>query len=685
MLYVGDIIQKINPIVIPDLEETLTLAEESRSKMLLKHKDNMMQEKIKQIDTTPIDYAALNKLYKDFETRPTNVEVPKELPKVSMVNTSLKKLKYHLANFDVVVKERTTPTAITEGTWGFKHTKACFRDEIIPFAVEQHRVESKTFEVKMNQALNENERLLEQVMSKDIVNLIVNSSMDFASVNVHECEKCLKLETELQKDFVEKEIYDKLFKRFTTLEKHCISLEVDTQLNQEIFQRDNSISNQSAPSFDQLFELNELKAQSQEKDMVIKKLKERIKSLSGNMDKDKIKQDLEEIETINIELDHRVTKLIAENEHLKHTYKQLYDSIKPARVRSKEQCADLTNQVNLKSVEISDLNACLQEKVLVITTLKDELRKLKGKDLANNEVTHHPSDPEINTEPITPKLLNKRSAHSAYIKHTQEEAAVLRDLVDHIKANNPLDPTLEYACKYAKLIQELLTKISKTCPSLNNSGEQLVAVTPMNNNKKVRFTDPVTSSRNTIPKRTFTSNLASNKFMLSSPGVKPSTSASGSQPSGNTKKDKIRQTRSSTQKIKVEAHPRKVKSSLKNKDHVVAPKGTAHVQHFKLNANSELKCVKNKQREKFGNQHERCWRPTGRTFTIVGNACPLTRITTTTEAPLRKPVVLDNETSKAAVTLVYSRKPRNSKTNVPVSKSKVLQYVSANKKEPSKS
>ncbi|GKC04376.1 hypothetical protein Tco_0995986 [Tanacetum coccineum] len=40
--------------------------------------------------------------------------------------------------------------------------------------------------------------------------------------------------------------------------------------------------------------------------MVIKKLKERIKSLSGKMDKDKIKQDFEEIETINIELDHRV-------------------------------------------------------------------------------------------------------------------------------------------------------------------------------------------------------------------------------------------------------------------------------------------------------------------------------------------------------------------------------------------
>nr|GEY54757.1 hypothetical protein [Tanacetum cinerariifolium] len=47
-------------------------------------------------------------------SRPTKVEVPKELPKVSMVNTSLKKLKHYLASFDVVVKEKTMATAITE-------------------------------------------------------------------------------------------------------------------------------------------------------------------------------------------------------------------------------------------------------------------------------------------------------------------------------------------------------------------------------------------------------------------------------------------------------------------------------------------------------------------------------------------------------------------------------------------
>nr|GFC25342.1 hypothetical protein [Tanacetum cinerariifolium] len=63
----------------------------------------------------------------------TIVEVPRELPKVSMVNSCLKKLKFYLASFDTVVKERTTATAITEGTWGFEHTKTCFRDDIIPF------------------------------------------------------------------------------------------------------------------------------------------------------------------------------------------------------------------------------------------------------------------------------------------------------------------------------------------------------------------------------------------------------------------------------------------------------------------------------------------------------------------------------------------------------------------------
>ncbi|GKF63579.1 hypothetical protein Tco_0187027, partial [Tanacetum coccineum] len=68
-------------------------------------------------------------------------------------------------------------------------------------------------------------------------------------------------------------------------------------------------------------------------------------------------------------------------------------------------------------------------------------------------------------------------------------------------------------------------------------------------------------------------------------------------------------------------------------------------------------------------------RPTGRTFTIVGNACPLTRITTTNKVPSRKPIVLDSESSKHVVKLVYSRKPRKNKNTESVSKTKVVQIV----------
>ncbi|GJX80451.1 retrovirus-related pol polyprotein from transposon TNT 1-94 [Tanacetum coccineum] len=532
--------------------ETLMLAEESHSKMLLKQQDLIVVEK--KVNTKPIDYVALNKISQDFDKlfvpqtelsakrafwsknsmnssnpspscTPSKVEVLKKLPKVSLVNTSLKKLKYHLADFDNVVKERTTATSITEGTWGS----------------------------------------------------------------------------------VTRERYGHM------------------------------------------------------------KLKERIKSLSGNMNVDKVKIDMDEIETLNIELDHRVSKLVAKNEHLKQTYKQLYDSIKPARIRSKEQCDGLINQVNQKCMKISDLNAKLQEQGLIVTDLKNDLRKLKGKALVNDVVTKHTIEPEmlkIDVEPITPKLLNKKTAHSAYIKHTQEKAIVLRDLVEH----------------------ELLTNISKTCPSINNTCDKLVAVTTKNKDKRVRLTEPVTSSRNTNTKTDLSSNLVSNKPVLSSTGVRPATSASGSQPLVNTKKDKIQQPPRSNLKNKVEAHPRKVKSGLNNKNCVVELKGTASVHLSKPNTNSDLICVKYNGCMLFDN-HDLCVNARVKSKSakkISKRKCPLTRITTTTKVPPRKSIALETEAPKPVVTLVYSRKPRKSRMHGPVSKPKIVKSLTANNKEPIK-
>ncbi|GJT74577.1 integrase, catalytic region, zinc finger, CCHC-type containing protein [Tanacetum coccineum] len=94
-----------------------------------------------------------------------------------------------------------------------------------------------------------------------------------------------------------------------------------------------------------------------------------------------------------------------------------------------------------------------QEKKFWYYNLKDDLRKLKGKALVDNVVMKHTIDPEmlkIDVEPITPKLLNKRTAHSTYIKHTQEEATIIRDLVDQdTKISKPV-VTLVYLRKPRK-------------------------------------------------------------------------------------------------------------------------------------------------------------------------------------------------------------------------------------------
>nr|GFD30880.1 hypothetical protein [Tanacetum cinerariifolium] len=58
--YDGNVIEKTSAVMIPDSEETLMLAEESRSTMFLKQKDPIMLEK--NVSITPVDYAVLNQL-----------------------------------------------------------------------------------------------------------------------------------------------------------------------------------------------------------------------------------------------------------------------------------------------------------------------------------------------------------------------------------------------------------------------------------------------------------------------------------------------------------------------------------------------------------------------------------------------------------------------------------------------
>ncbi|GJZ66680.1 hypothetical protein Tco_0623376 [Tanacetum coccineum] len=183
-------------------------------------------------------------------------------------------------------------------------------------------------------------------------------------------------------------------------------------------------------------------------------------------------------------------------------------------------------------------------------SIKNDLRKLKGKEISDNvaQVSNATTIAlemyKLDLVILAPKVKNKREAHEYYLKHTMEQAAILREVVEQAKSRNPLDSASYSACMYVRLIQELLGYVRDTCPVIHTPSKKLVAVTPINKKKTDRFADTITSSGN-IPKVT-------NRPLLSSAGVNPSTSTSGSEPSGNTKNDRISRTPISNEKNKVE-------------------------------------------------------------------------------------------------------------------------------------
>ncbi|GJW47714.1 integrase, catalytic region, zinc finger, CCHC-type containing protein [Tanacetum coccineum] len=428
---------------------------------------------------------------------PVKVEVPSELPKVSLVNASLKKLKFHLAQFDSVVKKRTTPDARTEGEWGFEHTKAVFNNEIIPFlkslkdifnvfdrdllneimevqtvfdqmdaVVQQFSVDKQCLEIAKKELFLENDRLLQQIMSQDVLLTVMNSmSLLGESVNMDgkRKESC-NLEAELLKS---QNAFNDLLKRYSQLERHLYSLYVQNE----------------------------------------------------------------------------------------------------------------------------DLKAQIQDKVFVITSLKNDLRKIKGKEIVDIVAqipfanTIFPGMFKLDIEPLTPRLLQNRDAHIDYLKYTQEQADILRKIVEQAKAKQPLDKELD---------------------------------------------------------------LASEKGLLSHPaqGLKCSTS-------------------------------------------------NVHdmcLLDFVENVNSHAKTAKKHKKQNIWKSTGHVfievgfkWKPTGRTFTIVGNSCPLTRITSANVVPPKKTPFnffpLRSKTQKPELKF-YSRKPKNVKNLGSSKKAKIVESKNANHSEP---
>ncbi|GJZ34804.1 reverse transcriptase domain-containing protein [Tanacetum coccineum] len=370
-LHDGAVISKTHVAMhVIDDEERLILEEDSRSKMFEKAKDPEVIEN--KISHKLIDYEKLNSLIEDFETcfspqqelsaeqafwfhtfnptiepsysPPVILDVPSELPKVSLVNTILKKLKFHLTQFDSVLKKMITPSALEEDLLN-EITEVQTVFDQMETAVQQFSVDKKCLEIAKKETLLEIDRLLHKIMSQEVMLNVMNSTFlnnDIVNMKMQKCdscEKCLNLDAELSKS---KQAYNDLLKNHSQLEQHCISLKVSMQLKQEVFQNDEFCINQNVVNIKEYFEINDLKAQLQDKGTTI--------------------------------------------------WKEIVENV-----------------VHTPSA----------------TTIAPGMFKL---DL----------------EPLPPRLLQNREVHIAYLRNTQEQANILREIVEQAKAKQPLDSELDY-------------------------------------------------------------------------------------------------------------------------------------------------------------------------------------------------------------------------------------------------
>nr|GFB98268.1 hypothetical protein [Tanacetum cinerariifolium] len=102
-----------------------------------------------------------------------------------------------------------------------------------------------------------------------------------------------------------------------------------------------------------------------------------------------------------------------------------------------------------------------KEKVLVITALKEQLHKLKGKAVLTEVVSLNPIDPKllkVDAAPLVLKLRKNRTAYTDYIRQTLDEAATLKEIVESERLLSPLNTSLDYA--YSKATSFVINSVS---------------------------------------------------------------------------------------------------------------------------------------------------------------------------------------------------------------------------------
>ncbi|GJU49527.1 retrovirus-related pol polyprotein from transposon TNT 1-94 [Tanacetum coccineum] len=181
-------------------------------------------------DSNIIWYSQYLQESQDAVIQDTNSSAPNDLLGLSLVEQITDHMKEDFGKRFVTQKELSAEQAFWLKHSSFSETPVTSHAPIrieVPSELPKCSVDKNDFEIQIKQLSINNDQLLKQIMSQEIMHIAVNSvdSFDVKKSCVNGCNKCLELETELlkMKDLIEKDVYVKLLKRMFKLDIEPIS------------------------------------------------------------------------------------------------------------------------------------------------------------------------------------------------------------------------------------------------------------------------------------------------------------------------------------------------------------------------------------------------------------------------------------------------------------------------------
>ncbi|GKC66256.1 hypothetical protein Tco_1098854, partial [Tanacetum coccineum] len=243
----------------PDWEETITLEKESRSKL---DKDLVK----------PYDYTKQNSLYEIF--KPPSKEYLDQLAHAKEVRKKMWRNSFVKSKPNIVKNIAFLPVSKSIS----KSRQAYNIDEL-----ESDKADFS----------NMYDLLLQECVSNDVMCSYLHSLSDLDAYNelqclyLHKVKECEYLAEKLSKqtENVNEKVYNELSRSFAKLEKHSISLELDLQNCKEKLKNDTVCKENASNVFlkerEQYHEIQDLKAQLQDKNIAISELKKLIEKFKG--------------------------------------------------------------------------------------------------------------------------------------------------------------------------------------------------------------------------------------------------------------------------------------------------------------------------------------------------------------------------------------------------------------------